>query len=99
MRERAQLFEILRKAKEGRGSALWITGEPGSGKTRMLTEASLIGQTCGLAVLRVSLRERRGLSSSLARDLVTGVMQVAPEEAARAGDQHPLLQPLMHGVA
>jgi serine/threonine protein kinase/tetratricopeptide (TPR) repeat protein len=99
MRERAQLFESLRNTKEGRGSALWITGEPGSGKTRMLTEASLIGQTCGLAVLRVTLRERRGLSSSLARDLVTGLMQVAPEEAARASDQHALLQPLLDGAA
>lgn len=37
----------LLRTKEGRGSALWLTGEAGSGITRMLTEASLIAQTCG----------------------------------------------------
>jgi hypothetical protein len=97
-RERAQLFDALRKTKEGKGSALWLSGAPGSGMTRMLTEASLIAQTCGLAVMRLTLRELRGLSSSLARDLVTGLMQVVPEEAERAGNQHPLLQPLVHGA-
>ncbi|HKP61630.1 MAG TPA: protein kinase [Polyangiales bacterium] len=97
-RERAQLFDSLRKTKEASGSALWVSGDPGSGTTRMLTEASLIAQTCGLAVMRVTLREQRGVSSSLARDLVTGLMQVVPEEAERAGNQHPLLQPLVHGA-
>jgi tetratricopeptide (TPR) repeat protein len=98
-RERALLANALSKIEKGQGSALWVTGEVGMGKTRMLTEASLIAQTSGLVVVRTLLREQRGLSSSLARDLVGGLMKVAPIKAARATQKLPLVHALAQGAA
>jgi hypothetical protein len=92
MRERAAIDERLRKTKAGQGSALIMTGESGMGRTRMLTEASLLAQTHGLAVVRLVLREQRGLSSSLVRELLSGLMQVVPKEAERASAALPRVQ-------
>ncbi|HTU59453.1 MAG TPA: serine/threonine-protein kinase, partial [Polyangiales bacterium] len=97
-RERAQLANAIGKAREGHGSALWVTGEIGIGKTRMLTEASLIAQTSGLLVVRTALREQRGVSSRLVRELVGGLMKVAPKEAVRASHKLPLVQALAQGA-
>jgi hypothetical protein len=98
-RECALLLEHLTKAAQARGSALVISGESGSGKTRMLSEAALIGQTCGLTVVRVALRERRGLSSSFVHDVVAGVHQVAPVEAELASRRLPLVLDALHDAA
>jgi tetratricopeptide (TPR) repeat protein len=98
-RERALLASALSKTEIGQGSALWVTGDGGTGKTRMLTEAGLIAQTSGLVVVRTALREQRGLSSSLVADLVRGLMKVAPKEAVRASHKLPLVQSLAQGVA
>jgi len=98
-RERAQLANVVSKTQQGQGSALWLAGEAGSGKTRMLTEASLIAQTGGLLVVRTALREQRGVSSTLVRELLYGLMKVAPKEAARASQALPLVQAIMQGAA
>lgn len=88
--ECAQLQERLSKTAEGRGAALLIRGERGSGRTRMLSAAALIGQTCGLIVVRTALRKQRGVQSSLVRDVVAGLRHVAPVESERAREAWPL---------
>ena len=97
-RERAHITHAIREASNGTGSALWVTGEAGAGKTRLLTEATLIAQTSGVLVVHTALREQRGVSSSLLGELVTGLMMVAPQEAERAAAQRPLVQSLTKGV-
>ena len=98
-REHALLARAVNQVTKGQGSALWVTGEVGTGKTRMLTEAGLIAQTSGLVVVRTALREQRGLSSSLVRDLVSGLMKVTPQEAVQATSKVPLVQALAQGAA
>ena len=60
-------------------------GRPGSGKSRMLSEAALIAQTAGFAVTRAVARSQRGATQTLARDLLAALRQVAPLEAERCG--------------
>jgi serine/threonine protein kinase len=95
-RERALLSHAMSETKKGKGCALWVIGEAGSGKTRMLAEASLLGQTSGLVVMRATLREQRGLSSSLAHDVVMGLMKVAPREALKALSDRPLIKAIVY---
>lgn len=97
--ECAQLQAHLSKTLSGRGRAVLISGEPGSGKTRMLAEAALIAQTCGLTVVRTALRQQRGLSSSFVPDLVSALQHVAPAEAARASQRRPLVVAALSGAA
>ena len=79
------LQKYVQKTAAGRGAALLVSGEPGLGRSRMLAEAALIGQTGGLTVVRMVARARGGL----ANDLVQGLMQAAPEEAQRASAGRP----------
>src|SRR5690606_32760086 len=55
----AKLTRQARKVLAGRGAAIVIEGAAGSGKSRMLAEASLVAQTCGLRVIRVAARHQR----------------------------------------
>jgi tetratricopeptide (TPR) repeat protein len=87
--ERVDLSKRLSKALTGHGSALLIGGEAGSGKSRMLAEAALIGQTCGLTVVRTVARKQRGAAAPLVSDLVSGLRQAAPVEAQRAATRRP----------
>lgn len=98
-RECAQLSAAIRAAKGGQGSALWVIGEAGSGKTRLLTEASLMAQTTGLAVVRTTLREQRGWSASLARDLVASLSKVTPRESQAASAARPMISEIMRDPA
>jgi hypothetical protein len=97
-RERAHISHAIRETLKGAGSALWVTGEAGAGKTRLLTEARLIAQTSGVLVVHTILREQRGVSSSLLRELVAGLMMVAPQESKRATEKRSLVQLLTDGA-
>jgi hypothetical protein len=81
-----QLRRHIAKTLAGHGSALLVCGESGMGRSRMLAEAALIGQTQGLTVVRTVARASAG---SLAADLVRGLMQAAPVEAKRASLSRP----------
>ena len=91
---RAPEIERLRKhvskTASGRGSAVLVCGESGMGKSRMLAEAALIGQTDGLTVVRTVARAG-GTIAGLASDLVQGLLQAAPVEAQRASATRPLI--------
>jgi hypothetical protein len=80
-----ELTRRLQRGVQGRGSSVIISGHAGCGKTRMLAEASLIAQTCGLSAVRVSARRQRGTSYALAQDMTIALRQIAPLEAANAG--------------
>ncbi|HKP57246.1 MAG TPA: protein kinase [Polyangiales bacterium] len=88
-KERVELSRRLSKALTGEGSALLITGELGAGKSRMLAEAALVAQTCGLTVVRLIARKQRGAAAALISDLVVGLRQAAPVEAQRAAAKRP----------
>ena len=93
-----QLRRQLTKSLDGRGSALLVQGEPGSGRSRILAEAALLGQTCGLTVVRAVARAQRGAVPGLFGDLVQGLLQAAPAEAARARASRPLIGSLSFGA-
>jgi hypothetical protein len=90
--DRKKLARVMEETRAGRGGAVLVGGEPGSGRSRMLAEAALIGQTCGLTVVRAVARPQRGAASSLIADLITGLDQAAPVEAQRAGHNRALVQ-------
>ncbi|HKP60444.1 MAG TPA: protein kinase [Polyangiales bacterium] len=90
--ERAKLHRMLSQTLAGRGAAVLIRGELGSGRSRMLAEAALIGQTSGLTVVRAVARKQRGAASSLIADLITGLEQAAPLDAQRASKNRPVVQ-------
>jgi serine/threonine protein kinase len=87
----AQLRKLLNKTLDGRGCALLVHGERGSGRSRILAEAALIGQTCGLTVVRTVARSQRGGVSVLLGDLLQGLQLAAPLEAQRAAASRPLV--------
>lgn len=96
--ERAKLHRLMSQTLAGRGAAVLVRGEPGSGRSRMLAEAALIGQTCGLTVVRAVARKQRGAASSLIADLLTGLQQAAPVDAQQAGHNRPLVQAIRAGA-
>jgi two-component system sensor kinase len=51
-RELQQLDEQMRRARAGRGSAVFVESESGGGKTRLLTELTLRGAQEGMSVFR-----------------------------------------------
>jgi hypothetical protein len=83
--QRAELSRRARRSAEGTGCALSIDGCVGSGKSRMLAEAALIAQTCGLTVARAAARSQPGAGHALMQDLLNTLAHVAPLEAERAG--------------
>ncbi|RMI27586.1 helix-turn-helix transcriptional regulator [Streptomyces triticirhizae] len=50
--ELAALSAVLRGAAEGRGGTVFVTGEPGIGKTRLAARAMDLARDAGMAVLR-----------------------------------------------
>ncbi|HET8932633.1 MAG TPA: AAA family ATPase, partial [Polyangiales bacterium] len=93
--ERAQLQKQVKRTLRGRGGAVLVCGESGTGKSRMLAETALLGQTHGLTVVRTVARSQASLAG-LAGDLVHGLLQAAPLEAHRASAHRPQItaQPL-----
>jgi tetratricopeptide (TPR) repeat protein len=82
--ERRDLTRQLTRAREGRGCAVVIEGSMGAGKSRLLSEAALIGQTLGLGVVRAVARRQRGAGQPLAEDLFAALQQMAPLEVEQA---------------
>ena len=89
--ECTQLQQRLTDTLACHGSALLICGESGSGRSRMLAEAALIAQTCGLTVVRTVARQQRGAAAGLISDLLLGLHQAAPVEAEAATYGRPLV--------
>jgi hypothetical protein len=79
---RKLLTRNLESAIGGHGATILVEGPAGSGKTRILEEAVLIAQTCGLTAVRAVARAQHGAGYSLARDLVLTMRQMLPQEAA-----------------
>jgi tetratricopeptide (TPR) repeat protein len=85
-----QLRRYVTRTATGNGSAVFVCGESGSGRSRMLAEAALLGQTSGLTVVRTVARSR-GTTAALADDLVQGLLQAAPVQAQQASASRPLI--------
>jgi len=81
----ADVVRSIQRAARGKGGAVILEGSSGTGKSRMLTEAGLIAQTCGVAALHAIAHDQRGASYGLAHELITAAQQLMPEEAERAG--------------
>jgi hypothetical protein len=84
-----RLRKHVKKTLSGSGAAVLVCGESGMGRSRMLAEAALIGETGGLMVVRTVARSH-GTVAALATDLVHGLWQAAPAEAQQASAKHPL---------
>ena len=80
-----ELTRSIQRAARGRGGAVILEGSSGTGKSRMLTEAGLIAQTCGVAALHAIAHQQRGASYALAHELIVAAQQLMPEQADRAG--------------
>lgn len=92
----------VKRAVQGHGGALLLSGGLGSGKSRMLSEAVLIGQTCGVSVAHAVGRRHRSAGGVLAHEWIAALQQVAPVEADAAGAKQivwPRLQTVQEGVA
>jgi len=75
----------IQRAARGKGGAVILEGSSGTGKSRMLADAGLFAQTCGVAALHAIAHEQRGASYALAHELITAAQQLMPVEAEKAG--------------
>jgi tetratricopeptide (TPR) repeat protein len=76
--ESKRLRALLREALQGQGAAVSVSGAQGIGKTRLLHELGVYGQTRGMSVLRGYGSGEQG-GGSLAQQLVRGLQRIAPE--------------------
>jgi tetratricopeptide (TPR) repeat protein len=85
---REQLSETLarqiKRTSQGSGGAVMLTGGMGSGKSRMLAEAVLIAQTCGMSAVQ-GVARKRPVAGGLIQEWMGALEQVAPIEADAAG--------------
>jgi hypothetical protein len=82
-----QVEELLRRIQRtarGKGGAMVLEGSSGTGKSRILTEAGLIAQTCGVTALHAIARGQRYASYALAYELIVAAQQLMPRKRARA---------------
>ncbi len=84
-REMALLGQLVERAARhgGRGAALLLEGEPGSGKSRMLREVALEAQVAGAVVVHARA-EPSTPPYALVGALVRALFAAAPAEAAAA---------------
>jgi len=94
--QRERLRGHVIKPLSGRGSAVLVCAASGMGRSRMLAEAALIGQTNGLTVVRAVARSS-ATTLALATDLIQALSQAAPLETERASAKRPGL--LRHSLA
>lgn len=87
-----RLHKRLSTVREGHGSVISIRGAPGSGRSRMLAEAVLIGQMRGLTVVRTMARRQRAAACALVGDLIHGLQLCAPLEVQRASAGREVLR-------
>jgi len=98
---REQLAETLtrniKRTSQGQGGALLLSGGMGSGKSRMLAEAVLIAQTCGVNAVQ-GVARKRSVAGGLIQEWIAALQQVAPMEAEAAGAKR-IVWPRVHSVA
>ena len=64
VQELADLVSALEEATSGRGSLVLVTGEPGIGKTRLMSELARVGSERGVRVVTGRCWEEGGARSS-----------------------------------
>jgi tetratricopeptide (TPR) repeat protein len=79
------LARHIKRAAQGNGGALLLTGGMGAGKSRMLAEAVLIAQTYGVSAVQGVARLQRSAAGGVIQEWVGALQQVAPVEAELAG--------------
>lgn len=87
---RARLSERLARAARGRGGLVWVSGEAGIGKTRILGEARRLAEGLGFRVLHGTAWEDPGtppfwLWAQVLRDAVTVYDDLGPRAAPALG--------------
>ena len=99
--ERARLRERLEAAGRGHGSLVLIAGEPGVGKTRLVSELCIEAEDRGWRVLTGRSYETEGLPPYLpfTEALQHDVQECSPEQLrARLNGNAPLLAKLLPGL-
>jgi len=84
MQQVEELQRRIRRTSRGKGGAMVLEGRSGTGKSRILTEAGLIAQTCGVTALHAIARGQHGASYALAYELIVAAQQLMPLEAEKA---------------
>jgi tetratricopeptide (TPR) repeat protein len=85
------LTQRIKQAAAGRGGAVVIQGDLGTGRTRLLSECILLARTNGLSAVHAAARNQRG---TFVQELIATVKQVMPREAEVVGlDQQALWTP------
>jgi hypothetical protein len=70
---RARFGEMFRACQAGKGSRLFIAGEPGAGKTRLAAEATIMAQRTGFQVIAVQGATIGSIERESERENGTGV--------------------------
>ncbi|MFW5920845.1 MAG: protein kinase domain-containing protein, partial [Polyangiales bacterium] len=94
-RELERIRRLVDRASEGRGGALCIEAPSGTGKSRLLREAGLLGQLAGAVVVHVDAGRAAG-AYGLARELVEALVHECRDDALEAARPHASL--LAHAV-
>jgi tetratricopeptide (TPR) repeat protein len=82
-KELERALRRIKRLKSGDGSALYIEGGAGSGKTRFLTEVALSAQVSGCLVLGTDAAEHAD-ATSMAHALLQRLARLSPEQAVEA---------------
>jgi tetratricopeptide (TPR) repeat protein len=85
------LTHHIKQAAAGRGGAVVIEGDLGTGRSRLLSECTLLARTNGLSAVHAAARNQRGTSYAFVQELVATVKQVMPREAEAAGVDEQIL--------
>ena len=90
------LTRQIKRAAQGQGGAVLLSGGMGSGKSRMLAEAVLLAQTCGVNAVQ-GVARKRSVAGGLVEEWLGALQQVVPVEAEAAGAKH-LVWSRVHSV-
>jgi hypothetical protein len=86
-REMERIEQALAKTSARAGSAIVVDAPSGTGKSRLLREAGLLGQLGGAAVAHVDCSDAHG-AYGVFRALAKRLLEVCPAEAADAATAH-----------
>jgi hypothetical protein len=96
----ASFHKRLVRAARGRGSAVFIEGAPGLGRTRLLEALALEAKLSGVLVLQADGARARHDELAVARSLLDGIVLAAPDLALAAFAPHAaVLGPLLPSLA
>lgn len=95
--EMARVREVIQQVLDGAGRLMLLTGEPGSGRTRLAQEAALTLRGAGALVVTGSCYEAyQSVPYSPFLDVLTGLLHVAPGSIRdRLADRWPYLARLL----